>query len=75
MDQFLHLLLLWGDSLFRYVRDIIIVEPNTYIAFAGKRVIEQTLNKTVPEGSQLTEFLSHKGSFDSIVPRNLLKGF
>lgn len=34
--------------------DIIIAEPNAYIAFAGKRVIEQTLNKTVPEpeGSQ-----------------------
>jgi acetyl-CoA carboxylase carboxyl transferase subunit beta len=31
---------------------IIIAEPNSYIAFAGKRVIEQTLNKTVPEGSQ-----------------------
>ncbi|MBA0817031.1 hypothetical protein Gohar_001627, partial [Gossypium harknessii] len=34
------------------LRDIIIVEPNAYIAFADKRVIEQTLNKTlIPEGS------------------------
>ncbi|KAK4716489.1 hypothetical protein R3W88_014827 [Solanum pinnatisectum] len=40
--------------------DIIIAEPNAYIAFVGKRVIEQTLNKT-------------KGLFDLIVPRNLLK--
>ncbi|KAL2925845.1 Acetyl-coenzyme A carboxylase carboxyl transferase subunit beta chloroplastic [Bienertia sinuspersici] len=54
--------------------DIIIAEPNTYIAFAGKRVIEQTLNKTVPEGSQAAESLFHKGLFDLIVPRNLLKG-
>lgn len=59
---------------FGMLGDIIIVEPNAYIAFAGKRVIEQTLNKTVPEGSQSAEFLFHKGLFDPIVPRNLLKG-
>nr|YP_010504934.1 acetyl-CoA carboxylase beta subunit [Chrysosplenium axillare]UXE33650.1 acetyl-CoA carboxylase beta subunit [Chrysosplenium axillare] len=59
---------------FGMLGDIIIAEPNAYIAFAGKRVIEQTLNKTVPEGSQAAEYLFHKGLFDSIVPRNLLKG-
>lgn len=59
---------------FGMLGDIIIAEPNAYIAFAGKRVIEQTLNKTVPEGSQSAEFLFHKGLFDLIVPRNLLKG-
>nr|YP_010810010.1 acetyl-CoA carboxylase carboxyltransferase beta subunit [Euphorbia chevalieri]UOA67701.1 acetyl-CoA carboxylase carboxyltransferase beta subunit [Euphorbia chevalieri] len=59
---------------FGMLGDIIIAEPNAYIAFAGKRVIEQTLNKAVPEGSQSAEFLFHKGLFDSIVPRNLLKG-
>uniref|UniRef100_A0A803N8S8 Cytochrome f n=1 Tax=Chenopodium quinoa TaxID=63459 RepID=A0A803N8S8_CHEQI len=59
---------------FGMLGDIIIAEPNAYIAFAGKRVIEQTLNKTVPEGSQAAEFLFHKGLFDPIVPRNLLKG-
>ncbi|KAK4341011.1 hypothetical protein RND71_039512 [Anisodus tanguticus] len=32
---------------FGMLGDIIIAEPNAYIAFAGKRVIEQTLNKTV----------------------------
>nr|YP_010233037.1 acetyl-CoA carboxylase subunit beta [Brachystegia bakeriana]QSX28158.1 acetyl-CoA carboxylase subunit beta [Brachystegia bakeriana] len=59
---------------FGMLGDIIIAEPNAYIAFAGKRVIEQTLNKTVPEGSQTAEYLFHKGLFDSIVPRKLLKG-
>lgn len=59
---------------FGMLGDIIIAEPNAYIAFAGKRVIEQTLNKTVPEGSQAAEYLFHKGLFDSIVPRNPLKG-
>nr|YP_010991518.1 acetyl-CoA carboxylase carboxyltransferase beta subunit [Oberonia integerrima]WOX61884.1 acetyl-CoA carboxylase carboxyltransferase beta subunit [Oberonia integerrima] len=59
---------------FGMLGDIIIAEPNAYIAFAGKRVIEQTLKKTVPDGSQVAEYLFHKGLFDSIVPRNLLKG-
>ena len=58
---------------FAMLGDIIIAEPNAYIAFAGKRVIEQTLNKEVPEGSQSAEFLFQKGLFDSIVPRNILK--
>nr|QVX28666.1 acetyl-CoA carboxylase carboxyltransferase beta subunit [Swartzia bahiensis] len=58
---------------FGMLGDIIIAEPNAYIAFAGKRVIEQTLNKTIPEDSQAAEYLFHKGLFDSIVPRNPLK--
>nr|YP_010162475.1 acetyl-CoA carboxylase carboxyltransferase beta subunit [Eriosema crinitum]QRI60184.1 acetyl-CoA carboxylase carboxyltransferase beta subunit [Eriosema crinitum]UXL85641.1 acetyl-CoA carboxylase beta subunit [Eriosema floribundum] len=58
---------------FGMLGDIIIAEPNAYIAFAGKRVIEQTLKKAVPEGSQEAEYLFHKGLFDSIVPRSLLK--
>ncbi|YP_010446863.1 acetyl-CoA carboxylase subunit beta (chloroplast) [Henckelia pumila] len=58
---------------FGMLGDIIIAEPNSYIAFAGKRVIEQTLNKTVPEGSQSAEYLFQKGLFDLIVPRNTLK--
>nr|QXO03006.1 acetyl-CoA carboxylase beta subunit [Cyclopogon comosus] len=59
---------------FGMLGDIIIAEPNAYIAFAGKRVIEQTLNKTVPDGLQAAEYLFQKGLFDPIVPRNLLKG-
>nr|UDZ59270.1 acetyl-coA carboxylase beta subunit [Limnophyton angolense] len=59
---------------FGMLGDIIIAEPNAYIAFAGKRVIEQTLNTTIPEGSQESEYLFEKGLFDLIVPRNLLKG-
>nr|AGW98554.1 acetyl-CoA carboxylase carboxyltransferase beta subunit [Ipomoea obscura] len=58
---------------FGMLGDIIIVEPNAYIAFAGKRVIEQTLNQTVPEGSQEAEYLFEKGLFDLILPRHLLK--
>nr|ASJ64050.1 Acetyl-CoA carboxylase carboxyltransferase beta subunit [Anastatica hierochuntica] len=59
---------------FGMLGDIIIAEPYAYIAFAGKRVIEQTLKKAVPEGSQAAESLLRKGLLDAIVPRNTLKG-
>nr|QJS34779.1 acetyl-CoA carboxylase carboxyl transferase beta [Gagea triflora] len=59
---------------FGMLGDVIIAEPNAYIAFAGKRVIEQTLNKTVPDGSQAAEYSFQKGLFDPIVPRNPLRG-
>ena len=54
--------------------DIIIAEPNACSAFSGKRVIEQTLKKKVPDGSQAIEYSLHKGLFDPIVPRDPLKG-
>ncbi|RYQ91641.1 hypothetical protein Ahy_B09g097628 [Arachis hypogaea] len=34
---------------FGMLGDIIIAEPDAYIAFASKRVIEQTLNTTKPK--------------------------
>nr|WDD58071.1 acetyl-CoA carboxylase carboxyltransferase beta subunit [Thismia huangii] len=58
---------------FGMLGNIIITEPNASIAFAGKRVIEQTLHIEVPEGIQESEFLFEKGSFNLIIPRNLLK--
>nr|AOV84701.1 acetyl-CoA carboxylase, carboxyl transferase subunit beta [Actinostachys pennula] len=54
--------------------DVIIAEPNAYIAFAGKRVIEQTLRQKIPDGFQVAESLFDHGLLDLIVPRNLLKG-
>ena len=42
---------------FGILGDIIISEPNAYIVFAGKSVIEKTLNKTVPDGLQVVEYL------------------
>nr|UWK23649.1 acetyl-CoA carboxylase carboxyltransferase beta subunit [Lonicera rupicola var. syringantha] len=58
---------------FGMLGDVIFAEPDAYIAFAGKRVIELTLNKEVPEGSQETEYLFEKGLFDVVVPRKNLK--
>nr|YP_010046216.1 acetyl-CoA carboxylase beta subunit [Dolichandrone spathacea]QQK38285.1 acetyl-CoA carboxylase beta subunit [Dolichandrone spathacea] len=58
---------------FGMLGDIIIAEPDSYIAFAGKRVIEETLKQPVPEGSQVAELLFKKGLFDLLVPRKFLK--
>lgn len=49
--------------------DIILAEPGALIAFAGPRVIEQTIRQKLPEGFQRSEFLMQKGFVDSIVDR------
>nr|YP_009258523.1 beta subunit of acetyl-CoA carboxylase carboxytransferase [Netrium digitus]ANI25459.1 beta subunit of acetyl-CoA carboxylase carboxytransferase [Netrium digitus] len=59
---------------FGMLGDIIIAEPKAYIAFAGKRVIEQTLRQEVPDGFQVAESLLEHGLLDFIVPRAILKG-
>nr|YP_009425644.1 acetyl-CoA carboxylase carboxyltransferase beta subunit [Christella appendiculata]ASU94329.1 acetyl-CoA carboxylase carboxyltransferase beta subunit [Christella appendiculata] len=59
---------------FGMLGDIIIAESKAYIAFAGKRVIEQTLRQKIPDGFQAAESLFDNGLLDLIVPRNLPKG-
>jgi acetyl-CoA carboxylase carboxyl transferase subunit beta len=54
--------------------DINIAEPKALIAFAGPRVIEQTIRQTLPEGFQRSEFLVEKGFVDLITPRAEMKG-
>ncbi|MDE1547870.1 acetyl-CoA carboxylase, carboxyltransferase subunit beta [Jeotgalibaca caeni] len=53
--------------------DIILAEPGATIGFAGKRVIEQTIKASVPEGFQTAEHLLEKGFIDRIVPRKQLR--
>ncbi len=53
--------------------DLIVAEPGTLIGFAGRRVIEQTIRQTLPEGFQRAEFLLEKGFLDQIIPRNEMK--
>nr|YP_010389610.1 acetyl-CoA carboxylase beta subunit [Chesneya acaulis]UPT34355.1 acetyl-CoA carboxylase beta subunit [Chesneya acaulis] len=60
---------------FGMLGDIVIAEPKAYIAFAGKRVIEDLLKIEVPEGSQSAEVLFEKGIVDAIVPRPDLKEY
>ncbi|NGX41397.1 MAG: Acetyl-coenzyme A carboxylase carboxyl transferase subunit beta [Candidatus Anoxychlamydiales bacterium] len=58
---------------FASLGDIIIAEPKALIAFAGPRVVEQTINQKLPPGAQKSEFLLENGMIDLIVKRTELK--
>jgi acetyl-CoA carboxylase carboxyl transferase subunit beta len=58
---------------FATLGDIILAEPDALIAFAGPRVVEQTIGQKLPPGAQRAEFLLEKGMVDQIVPRKNLK--
>lgn len=58
---------------FGMLGDIIIAEPDTLIGFAGKRVIERTVQETLPDEFQYSEFVMKKGFIDMIVERKDLK--
>jgi len=60
---------------FAMLGDIILAEPRALIAFAGPRVIEQTIRQQLPEGFQLSEFLLQHGMLDAIVERKDLRKF
>ena len=53
--------------------DINIAEPKALVGFTGPRVIEQTLNVTLPEGFQRSEFLLEHGAIDMIVHRKEMR--
>jgi len=50
--------------------DVHLAEPNAMIAFAGRRVIEQTIRETLPPGFQRAEFLVERGQVDRVVTRS-----
>ena len=58
---------------FAMLGDIIIAEPNALIAFAGRRVIEQTIRQDLPSNFQTSEYLFDHGFIDLIVSRTQLK--
>lgn len=58
---------------FASLGDINIAEPNALIGFAGKRVIEQTIQEKLPDGFQSAEFQKEKGFVDMVVDRKDLK--
>lgn len=58
---------------FATLADIILSEPGAMIGFAGKRVIEQTINEKLPKDFQSSEFLFKHGFIDKIVERKDLK--
>ena len=58
---------------FAMLGDINIAEPKALIAFAGPRVVRDTVGKDLPEGFQTSEFLLEHGFLDFIVDRRDLK--
>lgn len=58
---------------FAMLGDLNIAEPGALIAFAGPRVVKETIGKDLPKGFQTSEFVLEHGFLDLIVSRNELK--
>lgn len=58
---------------FAMLGDLIIAEPGALIAFAGRRVIEQTIKEDLPDNFQTSEYLFKHGFIDLIIPRKELR--
>src|SRR5262249_30099557 len=53
--------------------DVVIAEPGARLGFAGPRVIEQTIRRSLPAGFQSAESLLERGLIDMISPRGELR--
>jgi acetyl-CoA carboxylase carboxyl transferase subunit beta len=58
---------------FAMLGDMILAEPKATIAFAGRRVVEQTIRAKLPDDFQTAEYLLDHGFVDMIVPRPQLR--
>jgi acetyl-CoA carboxylase carboxyl transferase subunit beta len=58
---------------FAMLGDFNIAEPGALIGFAGPRVIEQTIGKSLPKDFQSSEFVLEHGFLDFIIDRRNLK--
>ena len=58
---------------FAMLGDINIAEPDALIAFAGPRVVKETIGRDLPEGFQTSEFVLEHGFLDYIVERPKLR--
>ena len=58
---------------FAMLGDIILAEPDALVGFAGRRVIEKTVNEVLPPEFQHAEFVMEKGFIDRIVERKDLR--
>lgn len=58
---------------FAMLGDVIVAEPTATIAFAGRRVVEQTLREKLPDDFQTSEYLLNHGFVDMVVSRTQLK--
>lgn len=58
---------------FAMLGDLNIAEPKALVAFAGPRVVRETIGRDLPEGFQTSEFVLEHGFLDKIVERKDLK--
>ena len=58
---------------FAMLGDINIAEPGALIAFAGPRVVKETIGRDLPEGFQTSEFLLDHGFLDFILERTEIR--
>lgn len=58
---------------FAMLGDINIAEPEALIAFAGPRVVKETIGRDLPDGFQTSEFVLEHGFLDYIVDRTELR--
>jgi acetyl-CoA carboxylase carboxyl transferase subunit beta len=58
---------------FAMLGDVNIAEPDALIAFAGPRIVRDTVGKDLPAGFQRSEFVLEHGFLDFIVDRRELK--
>lgn len=58
---------------FASLADIMMAEPKALIGFAGPRVIQETIKRSLPKGFQTSEFLLEHGFLDMIVHRQDMK--
>jgi acetyl-CoA carboxylase carboxyl transferase subunit beta len=58
---------------FAMLGDVNIAEPKALVAFAGPRVVRETIGHDLPEGFQRSEFVLEHGFLDLIVERKDLK--
>jgi len=54
---------------FARLGDLVIAEPRARIAFAGRRVIQETLGEVLPDNFQTAEYLLEHGLLDLIIER------
>ena len=58
---------------FATLGDILIGEPGSVIAFAGRRVIENTVKEELPSDFQSANFVKEHGGIDLVVERKYLR--
>jgi len=58
---------------FAMLGDINIAEPGALIAFAGPRVVKETIGRDLPDGFQKAEFLLEHGFLDFIIDRTQIR--